>query len=149
MTLTARAISEYVRTTFAIFFFTSGTRRYTCFSRYFPNVDEIEKYDWIRDPFDEELTKNLSMKEREECAEYGPHTQTEIHTVNLPLDQFWLTCRIPNYLWQCDKATPSVPHNLRVRAGILYFGAQKKAGRASVLNMICGWHWHSLLYPHG
>ena len=66
---TARAISEYVRTILAIFFFTGGTRRYTCFSRYFPNVDEIEKYDWIRGPFDEELTENLSMKEREECAE--------------------------------------------------------------------------------
>ena len=62
------------------------------FECYFPNVDEIEKYDWIRDPFNEESTEKLTMKEREECAELCMDRTLKLKHTQLPLDQFWLTC---------------------------------------------------------
>lgn len=61
------------------------------FERYFPRVADIEEYDWIRDPFNQESsTEKLTVKEREECAELCVDRTLKLKFSELPLDQFWL-----------------------------------------------------------
>ncbi|KAL7385184.1 hypothetical protein ABVT39_017197 [Epinephelus coioides] len=61
------------------------------FECYFPRVANIEDYDWIRDPFNQESsTEKLTMKEREECAELRVDRTLKLKFSELPLDQFWL-----------------------------------------------------------
>ena len=46
------------------------------FERYFPRVADIKDFDCIRAPFNQESsTEKLILREREECAELGPHNQ--------------------------------------------------------------------------
>ncbi|KAM4534036.1 GTPase IMAP family member 4-like [Odontesthes bonariensis] len=49
------------------------------FERYFPRVADIEDYDWIRDPFNQESsTEKLTMKERERGVRRAPSLDLRI-----------------------------------------------------------------------
>ena len=61
------------------------------FERYFPHVADIEDFDWIRDPFNQESsTEKLILREREECAELRMDRTMKLKFSELPLDEFWL-----------------------------------------------------------
>ena len=61
------------------------------FERYFPRVADIEDFDWIRAPFNQESsTQKLILREREECAELRMDRTMKLKFSELPLDQFWL-----------------------------------------------------------
>ena len=61
------------------------------FECYFPHVADIEDFDWIRDPFNQESsTEKLILREREECAELRMDRTMKLKFSELPLDQFWL-----------------------------------------------------------
>ena len=61
------------------------------FECYFPHVADIEDFDWIRDPFNQESsTEKLILREREECAELRMDRTMKLKFSELPLDEFWL-----------------------------------------------------------
>jgi hypothetical protein len=65
----------------------------TQFEKYFPTDWDIEKHDWIRQPFNvpSEKTKHLSLTVQEELAELSTDRTLQLIFRNKDMSDFWLS----------------------------------------------------------
>jgi hypothetical protein len=67
----------------------------TQFEKYFPTSWDIEKHDWIRQPFNilSEKKKHLSLTAQEELAQLSSDRNLQLVFWNKDMCDFWLTIK--------------------------------------------------------